>query len=354
MFIALRELRFAKGRFAMLGGVIAMMTFLVLMLGGLAAGLGAASVSAVDRLPVDALAFARPAQGQGVSFTTSALPAGAADTLAAQPGVRAAHPLGVATVQLTSGSMADAVSLIGTDPDVFPTQEAGQQPGRGQIALSAGLAQDQHAGVGDQVEVSGQRLTVAEIVADTSFNHLPTAYTTIDTWQQLTHTTTITAVGLRLDGASPATLGVPGVQVVTKHAAFDAVGAYSSEQGSLTLIRGLLIVVSALVVGSFFTVWTMQRSGDLAVVRAIGASRRYLLGDALGQAVIILIAGAAAGAGVTVAAGALAATVVPFLLTITGITLPLAAMVAVGLVGAALSVRRVTTVDPLTALGAVR
>jgi putative ABC transport system permease protein len=260
----------------------------------------------------------------------------------------------VATVQLTSGAMADAVSLIGTDPDLFPTQEAGRHPGGGQIALSSGLAHDQHLEVGDQVEVSGQRLTVAEILADSSFNHLPAAYTTISTWQQVTHTTTITAVGLRLDGASPSTLDGPGIRVVTKHAAFDAVGAYSSEQGSLTLIRGLLIAVSALIVGSFFTVWTMQRSGDLAVVRAIGGSRRYLLGDALGQAVIILTAGAAAGAGVTVAAGALAATVVPFLLTVTGVALPLAAMVAVGLVGAALSVRRVTTVDPLTALGAAR
>jgi putative ABC transport system permease protein len=49
-------------------------------------------------------------------------------------------------------------------------------------------------------------------------------------------------------------------------------------------------------VGSFFTVWTMQRAHDLAVVRAIGGTRGYLLRDALGQAALVLLVGAGLGA----------------------------------------------------------
>jgi putative ABC transport system permease protein len=112
--------------------------------------------------------------------------------------------------------------------------------------------------------------------------------------------------------------------------------------------------VSVVVVGSFFTVWTMQRAGDLAVVRAVGGIRGYLLRDALGQALLVLTLGAAAGAGVAVGLGVIAAKVVPFLLTPSTVVLLLAAMVAVGLLGAALSIRKITTVDPLTALGAAR
>ena len=37
-------------------------------------------------------------------------------------------------------------------------------------------------------------------------------------------------------------------------------------------MRGFLFVISALVVGAFFTVWTIQRSGDIAVLKALGAS----------------------------------------------------------------------------------
>ncbi len=355
MFIAVRDLRFAKGRFALVGSVIALMTFMVVILTGLTAGLGAASVSAIDKLPVDSIAFQQPASGQGVSFTGSSLSADTSQRLAGQPGVAAAHPIGIATSQLHTGVSTEAVSVFGADPALYPARESGRQPGPGQIAIGATLAADAHLRPGDPVELAGQRLTVAAILADTSFNHLPVAYTNIDTWQRITHSNTITAVGLRLDGVSTARLDAAGdVHIVGKDAAFAAVGAYSSEQGSLNLMRGLLIAVSVLIVGSFFTVWTMQRAGDLAVVRAIGGSRGYLLRDALGQAVLVLAAGAAAGAAIGAAAGVLAATIVPFLLTTSSVAVPVAAMIGVGLLGAAVSVRKVTKVDPLTALGAAR
>ena len=44
----------------------------------------------------------------------------------------------------------------------------------------------------------------------------------------------------------------------------------------------------------------------------------------------------------------------PFVLDPATIGLPVLAMVVLGLLGAALSVRRITSVDPLTALGSVR
>lgn len=350
MFIAIRDLRFARGRFSLIGSVIALMTFMVVMLSGLTAGLGSASVSAVATLPVDHIAFQQPAPGQGVSFTNSTLPAGTAIRLAHEPGVTAAHPLGVSTSQLHKGNAAAAVTVIGTDSALYPTVKSGQLPEPGQFAVTSKLAGDQHLHVGDTIVVGGQNAVVAAIVGDTSFNHLPVAYTDIATWQRIAHTGAVTAVGLTGTPAS----GIDGVQVVGKTAAFGAVGGYSSEQGSLNLMRGLLIAVSVLVVGSFFTVWTMQRSGDLAVVRAIGGSRGYLLRDALGQALLVLLAGGAAGAGLATALGLVAARVVPFELTGATVALPLAAMIAVGLAGAAVSIRRISKVDPLTALGAAR
>lgn len=355
MFIALRDLRFARGRFVLLGSVIALMSFIVVMLGGLTAGLGAASISAVDRLPVNHLAFQQPAAGQGVSFTNSALPADAAARIGAERGVRSAHPVGVSTAQLTTAESVTAVTVIGTDPALFPARQSGRAPQLNEIAVTKGLAADQHLHVGDQVTVAGQRLRVVAVVAETSFNHLPVLYSDIATWQGLAHTTTITAVGLDLGTAvATAVEAATGVQIVSKSDAFAAVGAYSSEQGSLNLMRILLIVVSALVIGSFFTVWTMQRAGDLAVARALGASRRYLLGDALGQAAVVLVAGAAVGAVAAIAAGLIAAKAVPFLLTTSTVALALGAMLVVGLLGATIAVRRVSTVDPLTALGAAR
>ena len=63
MFLGSRDLRHAKGRFALIGGVVALITLLVVMLTGLAAGLGRESVAAVSTLPergVSQIAFSQP------------------------------------------------------------------------------------------------------------------------------------------------------------------------------------------------------------------------------------------------------------------------------------------------------
>ena len=355
MFIALRDLRFARGRFALLGGVIALMTLMVVLLTGLTAGLDAASISAVAQLPVDDISFQQPASGQKVAFTTSALPAGTAGTIAGQPGVTAAYPLGVSTTRLQAGDRSAAVTLLGADPALHPDRQRGTTPAAGEVAITADLAEEQSLRVGDRIQLGGQDVRIAAIVVTTSFNHLPVAYTSIDTWRQLSRAEMITAVAVVRDGGDPAAIDrAAGTTTVSREEAYGAVGGYSSEQGSLNLMRGLLLGVSVLVVGAFFTVWTMQRAGDLAVVRAIGGGRGYLLRDALGQAAVVLLVGAVVGAGVAAGLGLLARQAVPFVLDAGTVGVPLVAMVAVGLLGAAVSVRRVSRVDPLTALGAAR
>lgn len=350
MFIAIRDLRFARGRFALLGGVVALMTLMVVLLSGLTAGLGAASVSAVEALPVDAVALQEPAGGQGPSFATSVVPEDAAAEFDEDPGVESAHPIGIATTRVGGEDSAAAVTLIGGNAALYPSIEQGRAPEDGEVAVTSDLAADEHLDVGDDIRIAGRSLEVAGITEATSFNHLPVVYTDLDTWRDATRAEGATAVGLTGDDIA----AVPGTVVLSRTDAFDAVGGYASEQGSLNLMRGLLLGISALIVGAFFTVWTMQRTPDLAVVRAMGASRGYLLRDALAQAGMVLVLGAAVGGAAAAGAGALAASSMPFVMNAATLLAPIGAMIAVGAVGAAVSVRRITAVDPVTALGAAR
>ena len=350
MFIAIRDLRFARGRFALLGGVIALMTLMVVLLSGLTAGLGHASVSAVEALPVDAIAFQEPTEGQDPAFATSALPADADAAYEDAPEVDSAHPIGIATNRIGGQDSAAAVTLIGADAALLPPVEQGRAPGHGEVAVTAELADEESLAVGDSIDIAGQGLEVAGTTEATSFNHLPVVYTDLGTWRDAARAEGMTAVGLTGDDIA----ATPGTVVVSRTEAFDAVGGYASEQASLNLMRALLLGISALIVGAFFTVWTMQRTPDLAVVRAMGASRGYLLRDALAQAGIVLVFGAAVGGAAAAGIGALAASVMPFVLNAATFLAPIGAMVVVGAIGAAVSVRRITAVDPVTALGAAR
>lgn len=364
MFIALRDLRFARGRFALMGAVIALISLLVVLLSGLSAGLSDQSVGAVRSLPADRLAFAAPVDGQAISFSSSRLDADQLTALASRPGVASAEPLGVAPTRLDVDGRETAVTAFGVRPTGFLSPRTLRDDG---VVVSAGLLEQTAAGgrrlsVGDTVRVGGKAVPVVGVGSAASFNHTPVIWLPLTAWRGLDAAAgaDATVAALRLatsDGGSnqdAAGTTSAGTVVTDLDGALAAVGSYTAENGSLTLMRLLLLLVGALVVGAFFTVWTIQRTPDLAVLKAIGASSRYLVRDATVQALVLLTLGGVVGTGVAAGVGVLVSRIVAFVVEPSTTVLPFVALVAVGLIGAAAAVRRVTTIDPLTALGAAR
>ncbi|MFE2537383.1 FtsX-like permease family protein [Streptomyces sp. NPDC059371] len=345
MFVAWRDLRFAKGRFALMGAVVVLITLLVGLLSGLTAGLAEENTSAVTALPADHLAFAAPAAGQPVSFTGAPMPARARETWAGRPGVTSAEPIGVRTLNAAAGDRTAAVSSFAVRPGAG-IAPAGVAPGRAVLSEKAAAALG--VGPGDRVVLGGAGLTVAAVAGHASYSHTPVV------WTDLSGPATVLA--LRTDGADlRAGDRAAGTKTFTRGEALTAIGSYRAENGSLQLMRGFLFVISALVTGAFFTVWTIQRSPDIAVLKALGASTPYLLRDALGQAVLMLTAGTLLGSGLAAGAGALVrGGDVPYALDVTTVLGPAAVTIALGALGAGLAVRRVTAVDPLTALASAR
>lgn len=357
MFVAWRDLRFARGRFALMGTVIVLITLLVGLLSGLTAGLARDNTSALTGLPADRLAFARPADGQSVSFTSSTVRPAQWRGLADENGVESAEPLGIGTVNAESGRHTAAVSAFGVRPDSGLAPDT-TRPGT--AVLSTRAAKELGASTGDRVTLGGARLTVAAVSGDASYSHTPVVWTDLSDWQHVTPTggtgerATVIALRTAQDADLKAADTAAGTETKTIDDALTAIGSYQAENGSLQLMRGFLFVISALVVGAFFTVWTIQRSADIAVLKALGSSTRYLLRDALGQAVLMLVAGTAIGTGLAALVGAFVPDTVPFVLDPLTALGPAAVMTVLGLAGAALSIRRITSVDPLTALGSAR
>lgn len=353
MFVAWRDLRSAKGRFALMGTVVILMTLLVGMLSGLTAGLGKQSTSAIAGLKADHLTFTVPKGSDRPSFTESVVTQSQWQQLAKEPGVRNASPLGITSVKAsaTGDSRTAGLSAFGVSP------AAGLAPGAvspGRVVLSTDAAAALTVRSGDQIVLSGRPMRIAAIAGDASFSHTPVVWMSLIDWQQLSpgSAARATVVALSTDSTSGLTAADRrlGTDTITKGDSLAAIGSYSSENGPLQMMRGLLFAISALVIGAFFTVWTIQRSRDIAILKALGATTRYLLRDALGQAVVLLVGGTVAGTALATGLGALASGTVPFELSTSTVLFPAVVMIALGAVGAALSVRRITAVDPLTAL----
>ena len=122
-------------------------------------------------------------------------------------------------------------------------------------------------------------------------------------------------------------------------------GSYKSENGSLLMMQGFLYGISALVILAFLTVWTVQRTRDIAVLKALGGSGSYVLRDAITQAGIVLLLGAGIGGGIGILGGSFAAKAAPFLLSPATTRAAHPRGLVLGLAGAALAVSRVTKVD---------
>ncbi|MFH8633930.1 FtsX-like permease family protein [Streptomyces lydicus] len=364
MFVAWRDLRFAKGRFALMGTVIVLITVLVGLLSGLTAGLGRENTSAVTGLPADHLVFSAPAGDGKVAFADSRLPERTVRGWARVPGVRSAEPLGIATTKAGAGGRTAAVSAFGVRPGspLAPDRRIAD----GAVVLSGKAASALGVRAGARITLGGREVRVAAVAGAAMYSHTPVVWTSSGDWRALSGApgkagdsgSSVGATVLALTTTPAADLASAdrrlGTKTVTREDALEAIGSYAAEHGSLELMRGFLFAISALVIGAFFTVWTIQRSGDVAVLKALGASTGWLLRDALGQAVVLLVLGTGLGTALAAGVGGAVGGTVPFVLDPSTLLFPALIMIALGAVGAALAIRRITSVDPLTALGSAR
>jgi putative ABC transport system permease protein len=338
-FLAWREVRHAPVRFGLIAGLVALTAFLVFVLTGLTVGLGAADVSGLQRLPVDGIVYAK---GASSDLSRSELPATDERLIAAVPGVTAVRPIGFTMAALTKGQASVPTALLamnGVDGGVVLDN---QTRGKG-------------LDVGDTVTVQPGNvpLKIAGYADLGSIQHSAVAYLPLADWQRLRTGSNVSAYAVSTsdDSALAAIARVAtDTAPVTKAAAIDAVPGYQAETGTIAMIRAFLYAGAALLIGVVFWILTLQKEGPLAVLRAMGASRRLLIGAYVTQVLATAVTGVLVGALAGVAMGVVMPPAV-FVLPPAEVITAGALLLVVALVGAAASVRRLFTVDPLLSLG---
>ena len=153
-----------------------------------------------------------------------------------------------------------------------------------------------------------------------TFGHVDIAYVPLDVWQEIhagardgeaapddAYDQASVVVAKGVDGVVPdleALSAATGTDARTLEESFESSPGYGPEMMTLSMIEWFLYIIAALVTGAFFLVWTIQRSGDIAVMRAMGATKGFLLRDSLGQAVVILALSIGVGVAIALALGA--------------------------------------------------
>ncbi|GAA1674884.1 ABC transporter permease [Microbacterium lacus] len=354
MFVAWRDLRFARGRFVLIATVVTLISILVGFLSGLTGGLAAQNVTGILTLGADRIVLAPSAPGASPTWSDSTVTADQLSLWKGADGVDDAIPLGVSQIRAQSAGERVAVTVFAT-----PDGAQGAPAADGAIALSAPAAVALGADVGDVITIADDPYEVTSIAGDDWYSHTPVVRMALSQWQQLQSRTggeADTATAILVTGAADwaSVDASAGTTSQSSLGSLTLLPAFRSEIGSLLLIVVLLFGISALVIGAFFTVWTMQRRGDVAILKALGATDGALVRDALGQALVVLTAGTLIGTVIVLIAGLAVSGTLPYLLSPWTTIAPAVLLIAVGLIGAAFALRAVTTASPLTALGSNR
>ena len=375
MFLAWRDMLFARTRFLLMGLVLALMSILIVIISGLTAGLvndGVSGLKAMGEEGAEVVAFEDGTQTDS-AFTRSIVPLTAADDLAAADGVAEAAPMGLSIVNARNqdGTPVD-LTLIGVEPDSFIAPEGMPEiaertdgeptPTAREIIVSSHLA-DEGIEVADIITLDRLE-TELEVTAfadgQRTFGHVDMGYVPLDVWQEAhagarageaAHEHAYGEASVVVAQGTP-TGTVDGLDVRTLEESFQSSPGYGPETMTLSMIEWFLYIITALVTGAFFLVWTIQRSGDIAIMRAMGATRGFLLRDSLGQAVVILALSIGVGVALAVGLGLwLESSPMPYVTEFDRIAAGAGMLFISGLIGALVAVFRVTRTDPLTALG---
>ena len=377
MFIALRDLAFAKGRFLLMATVVALVAFLMTLLSGLATGLIRNNISGLMALDVSHIAFE---YNEKPNYRNSMIDREMWEGWRKHAGVIDTQPLGhtMFNARTDDDLPLDDVVLWGIDPGTFlePTVTRGEQLGRLEngVIIASKLV-DKGIDIGDTF-ILDRVLTELEVIGVTDehyIGHVPIVYTLLPKWQEATYGPPggpppgeklpsilfdyASVIALQVEpGTSPDELEPTDVDLGTvtidKNTAYTASSGYVEEVRTVQMIQAFLFIISAVVMGAFFSVWTIQRTKEIGLVKALGASNAYLLRDSLGQVLLLMIAATAIGTLAAIQSGqTLEARGFPYMLVLDTVTASALMLVIAGLIGSALSLRLILKIDPIIALG---
>ena len=376
--LALKEMLRNRGRFVSIGSVIALITVLILFLAGLGEGLGLGNRQYVAGVDADLLVYQETADLQiaASQFDRS--------TLAAVRRVDGVADVGAiafsSTVVELDGAEDLRVSLIGVEPgrpgapplvqgSGFSSGSANEAILGRQAALRSG------ADVGDLITVRSTQgavderytLRVVGISTGQQYQISPSLLVPLLAFDRIrprataafdASSSTFNLIAVEASpGADPARIApaierdARSVQAVDKTTAYRAIPGYEAQQSTVDTQTYFTLIIGILVVGGFFQIQTLQKLGQIGMLKAIGAANPMIAWATVLQILFTNLIGVAVGGLGTAALAATFPATVPIVFEGGNVIVAVTGLLVIGPLGGLVALRAALRVEPLAALG---
>lgn len=377
LYLSIKEIWRNKGRFALVIGVVTLITVLVLFIAALAEGLGAGNREYIQNLDGELLVYQEAAD---LTIGASQMPASTTRALRRVDGVAAVGPIGFSSGSVVREGAPLDVALIGVQPGqpgVPPIREGVTltRANAREAIIDANVAEQAGFTIGDLITIrsvqgedeNSYEVRVVGIGPSRKYSIQPSIVLPADTWERLRAKPVIAdeqgepafnVAAIRL--ADPAQIDtvaarigqqVRGVIAVDLATAYENTPGYTAQQSTLSTQSGFTLLIGLLVIGGFFQIQAIQKIGQIGMLKAIGASNRTVAAAFIFQVVIITTVGVAVGALVAFGLSLALPSVVPVQFEPTQVLTAVLLLLCIGPIGGAVAVRSLLKVEPLTALG---
>lgn len=363
--IWLKEIQRKKLQFVLIALVVALISYLVLMINGLGLGLNMQAGSALLQLDADGIAYSTSSR---LSVIRSELSSRVVAEVGRYDGVETSSPLGYLSVNTKSPSGdIQAVALLGYlpsqlgEPQTINGKQLSIDDNRG-VLVDAKFLDSSNLVIGDSLTLVNRLQTYDfTIIGEVKESYLffqPVVYLLLESLREVKYGASMSDTPLAsvvlVKGQDLVGTKTTDFEIVSKQTAFANIEGVRGQQQTVDALRLFGFLIGGMVIGIFFYVLTLQKIQQIGTLKALGASSIFLYKQLILQVLTIIIIGVLVSSVAAYGTYALLSRLpqtVPIAFTTETFLITSSLFVVTGLIGLVFSLRKVSGVDPIIAIG---
>ncbi|WP_457786746.1 ABC transporter permease [Staphylococcus aureus] len=349
MFLAWNEIRRNKLKFGLIIGVLAMISYLLFLLSGLANGLINMNKEGIDKWQADAIVLNKDANQtvQQSVFNKKDIE----NKYKRQATLKQTGEI------VSNGHQKGNVLVFGVEKSSFlvPSLIEGHKATKDNEVLADETLKNKGFKIGDTLTLSqsDEKLHIVGFTESAKYNASPVIFANDATIAKINPRLTgdkINAVIVRDTNWKDKKLNQE-LEAVNINDFIENLPGYKPQNLTLNFMISFLFVISATVIGIFLYVMTLQKTSLFGILKAQGFTNGYLANVVISQTLILAFFGTAIGLLLTGVTGAFLPDAVPVKFDVLTLLVFAIVLMIVSVLGSLFSILTIRKIDPLKAIG---
>ena len=353
MFLSIQEMKKNKLRYGLVALVIVMIAYLIFILTALAFGLSNASKQAVDTWHADKIVLNADANG---SLDQSNIEGSQAHAYTNKSRADIVQMAG--NVQTTKQQNKVTAQIMGLQKGQFIYKDLHIQKGHTfkndrQVVVDQSLLQNNGYHLGQWIKFSrtGKTYQIVGTIKNTTLNVAPVVYGTDSAIREAKFGDKNSRNVSALVYKKAPHQKVSGTEVFNINDFIQNIPGYSAQNSTFSFMIVFLLLITLVIIAIFLFVLTMQKIPYFAVMKIQGISNGYLAFNIISTAVILTVAGIVVSGILTALTAMAMPAAVPMTFDIRLMSLVVALLILMSVIGAIIPMRTVSKIDPAIAMG---